>query len=77
MQREDGERLVGFDTAEVERFLGPSLPGQVPAGAAPVDDTDANAGAGRPSSPPRKQLLPASMEGCAGLSPTAGCRTPV
>ncbi|MBK6851270.1 MAG: hypothetical protein IPG93_06625 [Burkholderiales bacterium] len=77
MQRDDGERLVGFDTAEVERFLGPLRPGQVPTGTTSATDTGASANAGHPSSPTRKQPLPASLEGCAGLSPTAGCRTPV
>ena len=77
MQRDDGERLVGFDTAEVERFLGPLSPGQVPTGTTSVNDTGAGANAGQPSKPTRKQALPASLEGCAGLSPTAGCRTPV
>jgi nitrogenase-associated protein len=31
MQRPDGERLVGFDTAEVERFVGLSAPASTPA----------------------------------------------
>jgi nitrogenase-associated protein len=30
MQREDGARLVGFDTAEVERFVGLSAPAALP-----------------------------------------------
>ncbi|MEY2689441.1 MAG: hypothetical protein RL375_3640 [Pseudomonadota bacterium] len=77
MQREDGERLVGFDTAEVERFLGPLLPGQVPTGTTSMAGTGAGANAGQPTKPSRRPALPASLEGCAGLSPTAGCRTPV
>jgi nitrogenase-associated protein len=47
MQRPDGARLVGFDTAEVERFVGLSAPA----------------------------TTPASMEGCAAVSPQAACRT--
>ena len=31
MQRPDGQRLVGFDTAEVERFVGLSAPACTPA----------------------------------------------
>jgi hypothetical protein len=31
MQRPDGERLVGFETAEVERFVGLSAPQDAPA----------------------------------------------
>jgi nitrogenase-associated protein len=47
MQRPDGHKLVGFDTAEVERFVGLSAPASAPA----------------------------SMEGCAAVSPKAACRT--
>lgn len=47
MQREYGARLVGFDTAEVERFVGLHA----------------------------KAEVPASMEGCAAVSPKASCRT--
>ncbi len=47
MQREDGARMVGFDTAEVERFVGL----------------------------PAKAETPASMEGCAAVSPKASCRS--
>jgi nitrogenase-associated protein len=47
MQRPDGARMVGFDTTEVEAFVGL----QAPTG------------------------TPASMEGCAAVSPKAGCRS--
>jgi nitrogenase-associated protein len=47
MQRPDGARMVGFDTAEVEAFVG----------------LDASA------------ATPASMEGCAAVSPKAACRS--
>jgi nitrogenase-associated protein len=47
MQRPDGGRMVGFDTAEVDAFVG-------------LHATPAT---------------PASMEGCAAVSPKAACRT--
>ncbi len=47
MQRPDGQKLVGFETAEVERFVGLAA----------------------------QQDAPASMEGCAAVSPKAACRT--
>jgi hypothetical protein len=75
MQRDDGARLVGFDTAEVERFLGPLVARNradvgvdVGVGAgAQLGETGPGASSGRP--------LPTSLEGCAAASPTAGCRT--
>jgi nitrogenase-associated protein len=47
MQRPDGVRMVGFETAEVEAFVGLDAPA----------------------------ATPASMEGCAAISPKAACRT--
>lgn len=47
MQRSDGACMVGFDTAEVEAFVGLDAPA----------------------------ATPASVEGCAAVSPKAACRS--
>lgn len=74
MQREDGARLVGFDTAEVERFVGLSAPAHTPAsqGSAGPSQAVLSPTGGRHV---EDVAWGRNLEGCAAASPLATCQT--